>query len=67
MKLRPHHQFQQPDQPHLYTAGDLPADYRGEKLCRCGRPRVNDVHELPPVPQDVLDAEARRFGESTDD
>jgi hypothetical protein len=59
VKLQPH---------HPYTANyEIPADpYTGARACTCGRARKNEVHDLAPVPQDVLDAEARRFGETTD-
>ena len=53
---------------HPYVGDGIP-DYQGHDRCthpRCGLPESRrDVHEMPEVPREVVEAEARRQGERT--
>jgi len=52
-----------PVQHHPYV-GDGRPDHRGQDRCAdCGMPKTNQRHDLPAVPNNVRDAEARRLGE----
>lgn len=54
-----------PIQHHMYVSDGVPdgALKPQDRCAQCGLPRSNPRHKLPEVPQEVLDAEARRLGE----
>jgi hypothetical protein len=44
---------------------DGTTDWRGQKIChRCSLPKDIDRHQLPEVPPEVAEVEARRLGET---
>ena len=52
--------------PHLYIEDrELPADHRGDRPCKCGRPQGNGAHDQAAVAKvDAAQAEhLRRIGE----
>ena len=42
---------------------DVPRDYEGRLYCICSRRWDSPVHQMPTVPREVIEAEARRQGE----
>jgi hypothetical protein len=41
----------------------IPTDTSGHWWCTCGLPAGHPVHDLPDTPDDITQAEARRYGE----
>lgn len=44
---------------------DLGTDTAGHWWRRCGLPNYHPVHDLPDTPDDIVAAEARRYGEGS--
>lgn len=44
---------------------DVPRDFEGRLWCVCSRRWDSPVHDMPAVPREVVEAEARRQGDRT--
>jgi hypothetical protein len=50
--------------PHPYAGDGVTDPYTHLQACRCGLPRKHHRHDMPDVPADTVEAEARMLGEA---